>query len=176
MGIAVELRAKRDQLLRNEPILPRDGAGTRADVGWPNSPASALPPNPSEGDNFRVGASERASGSRDLPGARPPHTSDNGLDAFRSVVVRARVGRIMRERAYRESLRLTDQILGALDDGPLSRTAIGDRCFTYKKRDGIGEVLHTLEAAGFVVSEKIETDGRPVEMWQRSQSLPSGPK
>jgi DNA-binding PadR family transcriptional regulator len=75
----------------------------------------------------------------------------------------------MRERANLESRRLADQILSALEDGPLSRTAIGDRFFRYTNRNDIGEVLRTLEAAGFVVSEKIETDGRPVEMWRTNR-------
>jgi hypothetical protein len=111
-------------------------------------------------------------------GVRPTGLSDgapnpdDGLGAFRSLVVRVRVGRIMRERANLESRRLADQILSALEDGPLSRTAIGNRFFRYTNRNDIGEVLHTLEAAGFIVSEKIETDGRPVEMFRRLIAFP----
>jgi hypothetical protein len=171
LGISVDLKAKRDKLIRKDAISLRDGAGAQTEAGFSQVgsstsdsevlTASALP---------RPRVSERASVY--LPGARPPHTSDDGLDAFRSLVVRARVGRIMRERANLESRRLADQILSALEDGPLSRTAIGDRFFRYTNRNDIGEVLRTLQAAGFVVSKKIDTDGRPIEMWRRLRAVP----
>lgn len=93
---ADELRAKRDQLLRNQAIPFRDGAGIRPGAGFAQGrvastsdlvdlTAPALPP-PRE--------SERA--SDDLPGARPPLS--NALDSFRVLVTRARVNRILRER------------------------------------------------------------------------------
>jgi hypothetical protein len=158
LGISVDLKAKRDQLLRNQPSPLLDGAGTSADAV---TSASALP----QPTSFEP---EKA-GTASIDGARFSGPSADGLDAFWSLVVRARVGRIMRERANLESRRLADQILSALEGGPLSRTAIGDRFFRYTNRNDIGEVLRTLEAAGFVVSEKIETDGRPVEMWRTNR-------
>ena len=159
MGISVGLKAKRDKLLRQQPIPLWDGAGTSADVDMTS--ASVLP-SPASFRPARAGAVTSG-------GVRLSGTSDDGLGSFRSLVVRARVGRIMRERANLESRRLADQILSALEDGPLSRTAIGNRFFRYTNRNDIGEVLRTLQAAGFVVSEKIETDGRPVEMWRMNR-------
>lgn len=168
MGISSDLEAKRDQLMRHQSIPLRDGAGTRADAVRFTAPVLPQPTSCPERADVVATGDVRPTG---LPDGAPDPSYD-GLGAFRSLVVRARVGRIMRERANLESRRLADQILSALEDGPLSRTAIGNRFFRYTNRNDIGEVLRTLQAAGFVVSEKIETDGRPVEMWRRLKAFP----
>jgi len=105
---AAELRAKRERVFGSIPTS--DGERT-------SGPSAARRPLAAEHARFMpsgragvelrrrpsspvsCGASERASAFSDV---RSPHFTPDALDAFRVLVMRARVARILRERAAKE--------------------------------------------------------------------------
>ena len=105
---AAELRAKRERYFGSIPTS-LDGErtpGRSADVRSPNESARFIPSGRTDFDQFARppqssldGAVERASA---FSGVRSPHFTPDALDAFRVLVTRARVARILRERAAKE--------------------------------------------------------------------------
>jgi len=95
-----EVRAKRDQLLRNESISLRDGAGPRAGAGFAQGRASTSDPVDLTASALPRPTSFEPEKAGVVPvgGVRPSGPSRDALNAFHELVVRARVARILRER------------------------------------------------------------------------------